>query len=190
MLDSPITWVSAVRLGLGLAGEYALLSLIEDAPEALKIGTVICAIGAIAALESRAWLDNLRPKLFVVTMSVLSLFYISFVAYAILNVWHQTTVTEKLDDLYKRGSALIEEPLIHSLSPDQTTEWEANTNQWYNETRNYLDKEVGGIASAKFVNTVGSPVMTYNVSSPALNNDLANLVPVVKNLEVIIGARK
>jgi len=56
--SKPITWNSVLRLSLGFGAEYSLLSLIEDAPIALKMATMLCSLGALAALEGRDWLNK------------------------------------------------------------------------------------------------------------------------------------
>jgi hypothetical protein len=51
-IDAPITWQTVIRIGLGFGAEYALLALIEDAPSALKIATMLCALIALFILET------------------------------------------------------------------------------------------------------------------------------------------
>jgi hypothetical protein len=106
-LDKPITWSSAVRLGLGYAGEYALLSLIEDAPEALKVATVLCSIGALAALEARDWLEHQRQYSFRATVTSVSVVYLGFVGYAISHSVERHNVRLGLQKIYTDATPLL-----------------------------------------------------------------------------------
>lgn len=189
MLDSPITWVSAIRLGLFWGGEYALLSLIEDAPEALKVATVLCSIGALASLEGRSWLNKRRANLFVIIIASISTIYGSFVIYAFAHAYHQSVISSNLDRLYNTGTEIVERPFFKRLTSDKAPEWQKDGEGWVEETKAFLDAEIGGIASARFVNTVGSTAESYNIPSE-FERGVNALVPMLKNLAEIIRERK
>ena len=81
-LDKPLTWNSVGRLALVAAAEYGMLSLIEDAPFTVKVATVICSVGALAVLETRAALNKRKAHLFALSLSVIGAIYLGFLGYA------------------------------------------------------------------------------------------------------------
>jgi hypothetical protein len=186
----PITWMSAVRLALGFAGEYSLISLIQDAPEALKIATLLCSIGILIALETRYWLNERGKHLFSTTILALSIIYAGFVVYALMHSYNQSVISARLDELYKKGSYLVEKPFVEHLLSNYAPTWEVQVSGWIGETKAYLEDNVGGISSAKFMNTIGYQTLNYNGIPTEFDNGVNNLVPFLKNLAEIIAQKK
>jgi hypothetical protein len=188
--DKPITWMSATRLGLGFAGEYSLLSLIEDSPESLKIATMVCSFGVLAALEGREWLNSKRPHLFRISIVFFSAIYSIFIFYAIAHSWHQSVISAKLDDLYNRGTEFQRDRFFNRLTDADFPSWSNEASNWLSETGDYLKTQIGGITYSKFMNTVGSIQVGYSQIPSAYVLPLNNIVPKLKNLESLIEQRK
>jgi hypothetical protein len=157
-LETPITWLSAVRLGLGYAGEYALLSLIEDAPEALKVATVLCSIGALAALECRVWLEGKRKHLFQATIAAVSVIYLGFVGYAIIHVMGIQAKEAKLRELYVASGPIIDRT-IPTAGDVNNVKYDSNAVRqfiddglkWEKQTEEWLLDNMGPAARERFV---------------------------------------
>ena len=155
-LDAPITWRSLARIGLGFAGEYALLALIEDAPAALKIATVVCAVAGLFVLESESWLRRRDKHGFGSAVVIVTAIYMSFVWYAVNHVLTLRAEEAKIRAFYAEGSALLRrdvpaetdsplafDPLqIHKLQQDSEA-WETKVSEW-------LEKNVGPSARIRF----------------------------------------
>jgi hypothetical protein len=93
VLDQAITWRSVIRIGLIWAAEYAMLSLIEESPPYIKVATMICAIGLLATLEFEQWLRSKKNELFLGSLSMFILVYVSFIGYAIQQANYRATTT-------------------------------------------------------------------------------------------------
>ena len=72
---------SIIIIALGWAAEYAFLSLIEDAPEIIKIGTLVCAVLALFAMQVRTWLSVMHKLMYPLVLITI------FVIYCALGVW-------------------------------------------------------------------------------------------------------
>src|SRR5690348_4920667 len=105
-LDSPITWRSLARIGLGFAGEYALLALIEDAPAALKIGTVLCAVAALFVLETEGRLRKTSSYLFLGSIVIVASIYLGFIGYALDHIHQEAVIDRRLSALYRDVDAI------------------------------------------------------------------------------------
>jgi hypothetical protein len=82
-LDKPISWRTIFRAGFIWGAEYALLSLIEDAPAWLKVATIVCALCALASLEGETWLNHQQKHLFVISFGTVAVVYLVFIGFAI-----------------------------------------------------------------------------------------------------------
>jgi hypothetical protein len=158
-LDKPITWLSAVRLGLGFSGEYALLSLIEDAPEALKIATVLCSIGALAALEGQEWLERQRKHLFRATIAAVSAVYLGFVGYALIHVVNIQAKEAKLREFYVAARPIIDRQIPANGTAPGTEKYDDKAIKqfiedglkWEQTTGDWLLANLGPSARERFV---------------------------------------
>jgi Mn2+/Fe2+ NRAMP family transporter len=103
-LDSPITWRSAAIVGLGFAGEYALLALIEDAPEALKVATMVCAVVVIVILLTEKWFHQKHRYLFVISILLVAAIYVGFVIYAAVHAITRQERQAHLREIYVSGN--------------------------------------------------------------------------------------
>jgi hypothetical protein len=177
MLDSPITWISALRLGLFWAGEYALLSLIEDAPVALKAATMICALAAILTLETRNWLNSKRANSFWYVITALSAVYAFFVAYAIYLSVYQWQTRQGLEERYVTAAGLAETRLTlkdnNTLDDGSVSQFANAFGAWENDTSDWILKRLNAAARERFLDRSG--VLTY-VSSGCHGNAICNEV--------------
>jgi hypothetical protein len=191
IIDKPITWMSATTLGLGYAGEYSLLSMIEDSPEALKIATMLCSIGVLIALEGRGWLNRQSKWLFASVLGILSLIYLGFVGYAIQHSLHQIAVGQQLDALYQEGADIQKGVLSGTLTTtSQQEEWKAKATSWRDKTAAYLQDEVSPFANSKFLNTYGEVSLTYGGMPQDVNYMINTVQNSLTHLETIILSRK
>lgn len=189
-LDNPITWRSITRIFLGFAGEYALLSLIEDAPEALKVTTVICAVAGLFALETEDWLKKRHAYLFGSTIAILALVYLSFVGYAVGHVYSEIVITQKLERLYQKGSDLKERPFPRVMTDAEVRDWIKQVNSWSDETAGYLAENVNMFAHDRFLNTTGQITLNH-VGLTTDENQYVNQIDwLQRNLEAIIVGRQ
>jgi hypothetical protein len=153
--------MSATRIGLGFAGEYALLSLIEDAPEALKVATVICAVGALIALETELWLR--KRNAFIPLISALSVIYASFVSYAIYETIHRNAVLQHLQEACVQSGTLLYYPAETMLKPDggvdqsALREYSIRAQKWAKETSDWIDNNIGIGAKERFLDYADIP---------------------------------
>ncbi len=198
MFDSPITWMSALRLGLGWAGEYALLSLIEDAPITLKIATMLCAIGALAALESRAWLNSQRDNLFQQVIICLSGIYLSFVGYAIYWAIYQYQTRNGLEERYVAAAELAAEQLAPNKEKTNFDDigvdvFEKEVSNWEVSTADWILTRLSPAARERFLDfSTPTSVMWHTPYAGYIvhyNNIMNVLAKDRKNLATIIETR-
>jgi hypothetical protein len=163
-LDKPITLLSAIRIGLIWAGEYALLSLIEDSPEALKFATIFCAVGALATLEFREWLELRWRRLFILTITVLSLIYLGFISYAVHVAWHRQHVRNELKNIYSASTALTK---LRPGSVVDAGEYSAKIRKWEDDSAKWIEENLGIAASDQFLSrSAPSTFATGNSQNP------------------------
>jgi len=161
--QSPIvlTWKSLLKLGAGFAAEYALLSLIEDAPEVVKVATLVTALGALGALESQEWLIRRHRHLFMAAIVVTSVIYLCFIGYALWHVRHESQIDRRLEQFYLAAEPLLEmaHPLAASVTkPSEVAvnRWQKDVTNWKDEVANYLLENVSDYAKARFLNLRGA----------------------------------
>jgi hypothetical protein len=193
-LDSPITWSTAVRIGLGWAGEYALLSLIEDAPEALKVATVVCAVGALAALESREWLQKNQYR-FSGIMIAFAMIYCGFILYAIVHVVDIANKQATLRAFYIEGNeiAIRVEP-ARKNAPELFDEnaiksWRSDSVKWENATAEWIGANIGPTARVRFLDMSALPNLCWSPKQDACDNAsrfLNHTEAELRNLSVIM----
>ena len=189
--DSPITWRSLTRIGLGFAGEYSLLALIEDAPAALKVGTVMCAVAALFVLETEGWLQKKHRYLFTGMISVVTSIYLGFIGYALNHIRQEANVNKHLEELYRDGLTLQQQPFAAKMTDQDARNWQANVARWASDTEIYLDRNIGIFAKAKFGNIFGHLIISYNaLSNQEINNLVNNQGSMLQNLDAIIVERE
>lgn len=184
-LDRPITWRSIVRAGLIWGAEYALLSLIEDAPVVLKVATILCAIGALAALEGEEWLNRRHRHFFKSVTLALVAIYLGFIGYALHLVAKDAAVRLQLDELYNESVPIMSEAtpfMTRGASADELKSWEGDIQTWRNKTETYLTKNLGQTFAFRFANTLGHPSYGYGVAQEEVNVQLNFLLTMQNNL--------
>lgn len=155
-LDKPITWRTVARLGLGFAAEYALLALIEDAPVAVKIATVLCATGALAALESEDWLNRKRERLFTVVISLLGAIYFCFLAYAGGHALNRLAVRQGLERIYVQSGKWFPQsfpvdPGNGLFDPAAVTQFANEVSNWEQSSAIWIGEHLGETARDRFL---------------------------------------
>lgn len=189
-LDKPITWLSAIRVGLGFAGEYALLSLIEDAPEALKVATVVCSVGALAALESREWLQKNQYR-FSGIMIVFALIYCGFIAYAVSRVVDIANKQAMLRTFYSEGNEILtrqvparkDTPAL--FDQNALTAWKSDAAKWQITTSKWINANLGPAANSRFLDMGSLPSSCWSPIENGCDNDtrvLNHTLAEVRNL--------
>jgi hypothetical protein len=194
LLDHPLTIRSLIRIGLAFAAEYALLALIEDAPAALKIATVICAIGALLALETEAQLKTWWRYSPGVIISALALIYAGFVGYGIQQHFHGEGIKAGLKDKYFASAELAHVYIVVDANgaPDkgaleQRTEgavkWEVDTEQW-------IEANIGKAARERFLDSGATTnfgwLVPKDAESSRFNNAMNRFLGLRKNLATMI----
>ncbi len=200
-LDEAITWRSVTRIGLGFAAEYALLALIEDAPAALKIATVICAVAGLFVLETENWFHRQHKRLFISSIAALVAIYLCFIAYAAAHALGKQHRQAQLREIYVAGNLLKDREL--NIEPGGTggsyeakdvTQLEADVVSWRNETAIWLAKNYGPAARVRFLevgnisNLCWGPKfrdqfcdVPYGMTMNRLTNDLRNLSAILES---------
>jgi predicted PurR-regulated permease PerM len=192
-LNRPLTLLLAFRAGLIWAGEYALLSLIEDSPEILKFATIFCSLGALAILEFREWIEQKRPGLFVHAIAAVFIIYLGFIGYAVHIVLHKQYIRSELQNIYSASTSWTRERTqalaIHT----------AQIRQWEDESANWIEENLGNAARDQFlsrptpsaftINGTNTPLYTWGDCPETdggcyrhqLETDRANLIAVMGN---------
>jgi len=75
---------NAVSAALLAAAEYAMLSLIEDAPRAIKFATLVAPVAAFLVIQFEAAIRKLHRDIFPVALAVIFLGYAGFGGYVFL----------------------------------------------------------------------------------------------------------
>jgi hypothetical protein len=177
--------MSAVRLGLAWAGEYSLLSLIEDAPEVLKVATILCSLAALACLEGRIWLNRQRAGLFTIVITVIIITYGAFIAYATAHTYIRYQVNEHLQHIYADGAAIRQAPL--SQGTVNVPRWTEEVTIWRDDTAAYINDNIGVMAYRKFLNTGAKPSIDYS-RDQSVNHSMNLMNELLDNLEAVIYA--
>jgi hypothetical protein len=193
--NAPITWKTAVRLALGFAGEYALLALIEDAPAALKVATVLCAAGALAAMESQDWLNKRRHNLFAQIIGTIATIYLMAIAYGIVHYLEKLSVRHGLEARYIESSELVGRELTVTDPqygiPDQAAvdRLEADAKAWERETAAWIESHIGPAARERFLDA-GSKTAWMWGKGPSYDIRYSNILNTIsgkrKNLTVLL----
>ena len=170
-LDKPLTWNSVGRLALVAAAEYGMLSLIEDAPFAVKIATVICAAGALATLEMRAALNKRSAHLFALSMSVIGAIYLGFLGYAVAHSLNKIAARHGLEQIYVSGAKLMNRNLPvsaagNSLSRDEVSKFGSDVDEWSKESAQWIEDHLNAAARERFLDISGMPSLSWSVKGP------------------------
>lgn len=192
LIDKPITWGSLARVGLAWAAEYGVLSLIEDAPFAVKMATIVCALGALAALETKEWL-NQRKYLFFSVMGFVSAIYFCFVIYAASHALHLIFARNGLEQKYAQSNELLRREVLETnpqhgadKENEAARQFARDVSEWKTSTGDWIRENVGVAAYARFLEP---PTMFYNFG-PHFNKDynmsMNDLVGCRRNLAIII----
>jgi hypothetical protein len=162
-LDIPVTWRSVIRIGLLWGAEYAVLSLIEDAPIALKLATVFCALGALVILELETRLAQvsvqirrIRISRFQIAISVIGLIYAGFIVYAVAHAAERQRIMNGLQKIYITSGSLLNREIIgvtNLEAPDDNalSQYEKDFAEWQNRSQEWIGENVGEAAKERFL---------------------------------------
>lgn len=197
-LDKAITWRSVARIGLGFAGEYALLALIEDAPAALKIATVICAVAGLFILETESWFHRQHKRLFISTIGIVVFVYLAFVAYAADHALRKQQRQEALRNFYVIGSAFkgrelaIEGQNGGTYKKEDVSKLENDVLNWRNQTSDWLEVNYDAAARVRFLevgnisNLCWGPKWREYMCDPAYGGVMNRLTNDLRNISAIL----
>jgi hypothetical protein len=165
-LDSPVTWRSVALIGLGFAGEYALLALIEDAPEALKVATMMCAVAAIFILGTENRFHRQHRYLFIASILAVTAIYMGFVVYAIKHEITKGQHLSRLEDIYSDVEKLIGGAIPNLEKPEMSDtaidKLEFKSSAWERATAEWLDNNLGHGARARFFERSRMPTYCWD----------------------------
>jgi hypothetical protein len=164
-IDRPITWRTIFRVGLIWGAEYALLSLIEDAPTAVKVATIVCALSALAALEAETWLNTRHRYAFASAVTVVGLVYLAFVMYGINRVADKVAVREGLKQIYTSSRSLADRDIPRNLTKGTLDEkavdlFHQDFQAWEKGSANWIEKHLGPAARDKFLDRGSMPALS------------------------------
>jgi hypothetical protein len=191
LLDRPIqfTWRSTIRVGLGVAAEYGMLALIEDAPEAVKVATVLCALAGLGTLEFEARIRKYSRKLFIGLITLVAAIYVCFLIYAVAHTMRENAIKAHIDELYNESIPITSEAnqfiATSGYSNEAIKTWEGHIQAWRNETETYLNDNIGPIYAYRFANTLGQPSFSYGIANQEVNNQLNFILAMQRNLIAI-----
>jgi hypothetical protein len=84
------TWKNAFSAALLAASEYAMLSLIEDAPRSIKLATLIAPTLAFLAIQFESRIRKLGHDLYPIILALLAGGYVAFGAYVYFETPYST----------------------------------------------------------------------------------------------------
>jgi hypothetical protein len=176
-IDGPVTWRSVIRLGLGFAAEYAMLALIEDAPVALKVATVVCATGALVTLKLEKWLKTISDLLFYSIIGILSTTYIGFIIFAVTTKELQSDTKRLAEQCYFDSDELT----ARNISDDQAKKSKdidklsSDFRSWEGKRADMLLSRAGEAARERFIDKSDMQAFIYgnDLRYSAIRNALA-----------------
>ena len=193
----PFTWKSLLRIGAGSAAEFALLTLIADSPESVKVVTLVVAISALGALEFQEWLTKRHRYLFFGVIGIAGTVYLGFVGYAVFHTYEEANTKSEdalqakqrdqhLHELYLQGSAIWTRQLTIKDQDDARANAVA-CDKWMNEAREWLRTKMGSPAEGRFLDDNGVGVFAYLERHQEYPGDCFRALPVARgNMRAII----
>jgi hypothetical protein len=190
-LATPITWATVARIGLLWGAEYGMLALIEDAPASVKIATIICALGALATLESREWLRQKRQGLFLSVLCGLGIIYLGFLGYAVFHSMERIWARDGLEKIYVASGKLIERDLPIAASSTLFEElavrdFSNDVSNWEKTSSAWIARHLGETGRDRFTDPSGFPSFTWDHATPEFNTAMNRLTRDRKNLSIMI----
>jgi hypothetical protein len=169
-LDRPVTWRSIVRIALGFAAEGALLALIWGSPVVLQVGTVICAVLVLAALESEAWLTQRWRYSFPSILVVLGIIYLGCIGYGIYTYFNRIEIQRGLKDIYTKSSQLVTNTFSPSdvvggiLTPTARTAFITKARDWETKSAQWIEEQIGPPARERFLDQANAPTYGWTIT--------------------------
>jgi hypothetical protein len=196
-LNRPITWASIARIGLFFGAEYGVLALIEDAPFAVKIATVVCSLAALAALEARDWLNRTRTHLFPASMIVLGAVYLGFVGYAAVHAAEQLATRRGLERIYVESGHFYErqlplKPNSNACAEEGVQKFDDDVASWEKDSASWIAEHMGEAARDRFLDQSDALDINYGACGGGyrpFNQVMNRLRRDRKNLSVIIESK-
>jgi len=147
-----------IRIALVWAAEYAMLSLIEDASELVKIATLICAVSALAIMQFELWLRKFQPNAFRNSLIVVVVIYSGFIGFAVKHGADAIAIRFGLESRYVEGVRLTHRTIPidiakNAFEPGALDSLVADANKWESETAHWLFDNLGPAAEARFLDT-------------------------------------
>ncbi len=165
--DKPITWGTFTRFALVGAAEYAMLALIEDAPTAVRVATILCALAALGVLEGARWLRGIHRYLFDISIILILMIYLGFIGYAIHHASERKRIMAGLQDIYISSGKLVNREIfgITSLSNNfdkaDVERYKVDFNRWENASRQWIKQNISEAAEERFLDRSNVSYFNY-----------------------------
>lgn len=170
-LDRPVTWGSLLRVGLAFGAEYGVLSLIEDAPVALKIATVICSILALITLESKTALTLRHRYAFTSAIGFIAIVYAGFAAYAVQHSINRIATRHGLERIYTEAAELPKRSMKilngNGLDQRDVAQFASDFDSWNEASARWIETHISAAARERFLDTSNMPLYGWPVRGPA-----------------------
>ena len=182
------TWKNMFSAGLLLAAEYEVLTLIDDAPAFIKGATVVCDVAALAVMQFEATLRQ-NKNLYGILLGSVAVFYLAFIAYAMVHTYQRSEVHDALDHYYVASGELYDEVqpfLLSTDAPPKETiiKWRTDITAWRDDTAHYIDLHLGAADRDRFLDAWTRPAVASS-GWPEVDTGIAYLSKLRANLNVI-----
>ena len=189
--DKPITWGTVARVALVWAAEYGMLALIEDAPAVVKVATVICAVGALAALEARDWLRQRQRHLFSYSIGLITVLYAGFLGYATIHAFNKWSTRRGLEAIYVTSGKISPRTMqldgtTKLFTSKSVAQFSRDVEEWENKSSNWITGHLGEAAYDRFLDASGFTSFSWDHGTPEYNAAMNRLGRDRKNLSIII----
>jgi hypothetical protein len=183
-----------IRVALVWAAEYAMLSLIEDAPTAIKVATLICAVSALAVMQFEVWVRSISKHSFRNAICGLTVIYLGFLGYAVAHAVNRLVIRHGLETYYIAAGELANRPIPlnedkNHMDIDAIKRLAVDVDNWQAVTALWLEKRLGPIGRERFLDISNMPSLTWSQADqtdPAYSSAINRLTRDRHNLSVII----
>jgi hypothetical protein len=188
------SWMTVFRIGLAWAAEYAMLSLIEDAPEILKVATLICAVAGLAILQFEDKIKNYDRKVFGGLIGTVAIIYLGFTTYAVRHGLERQTAQSKLREIYVAVGPILDRQIpTHGANleynEDALTKFQNDAKDWEDSSQKWLLTNLGAAARERFLDMSAIQVYCwgkYVACDPRYDGIKNKLIAEKRNLSAIM----
>ena len=185
---------AVIRVALVWAAEYAMLSLIEDAPEVVKVATLLCAVAALVVMQFEGWLRGVWKKSFRFALLAVALVYMGFIGYAVKHTFGLITIRNGLESRYVAGRQMQQRSMITTTGAAMDTtlvgRFSHDVDAWEAETDRWLLDNLSPAAAERFLDYSNQPAgVMWNENgqtTPLYSETVNRLTRDNRNLAVIM----